>query len=309
MKYLKLPFLLPVLFAAFISCNQLEHKAPTNDIASIGMKWELVSNFSDSGYTARISLVNKKEQQLTDKNWAVFFSIAPSPLLEPGEPQPARLEHLNGDWYKLSPNAGFSLSAGDSVDIIYKATEGRIKETDQPLGIYIVFYDAAGKEERIAKIEDYTPVPFTRREQLLRGTADMEAPASAAKTYWENIDLSVLEPGQLLPIIPTPAYFSQGSGSFTLEGNAIHYTASLQNEADILSAKLKAITGKDFAVSEGNVGNKNIYLSVNPSAVTAKKPEAYRLHISENGITITGADAAGVFYGVQSLLALIPTQA
>jgi hexosaminidase len=306
MKYLKLPFLLLAAFAAFISCNQPETKAQTNDIASIGMKWELVSNFTDSGYTARINLVNKKERQLTDKNWTVFFSIAPSPVLEPNQPQPARLEHINGDWYKLSPNAGFSLAAGDSVTIDYKATGAVIKESDGPLGIYIVFYDGDGKEERIAKIEDYTLVPFTRKEQLLRGTADQEAPASATKTYGENTGLSVLKPDQLLPIIPTPVHLSQGKGNFTLEGKVIQYTSSLKNEADILSARLKEITGKDFAVSEGNADSKGIYLSVDPSAVKEKKAEAYQLSISENGVTITGFDAAGVFYGIQSLLALIP---
>ncbi|HRO47399.1 family 20 glycosylhydrolase [Agriterribacter sp.] len=308
MKYFKLPLSLLLAFTIFISCNEQATTIKQGDIAAIGMKWELVSNFTDSGYTARISLINKKEQELTDKNWAIFFSIAPSSLLQPEQPQPARLEHLNGDWYKLSPNTGFSLPAGDSIDIIYKATEARIKETDQPLGIYIVFYDGEGKEERVAKIDDYTLIPFTRREQLLRGTADQEAPASAAKTYWENASLSVLSPDQLLPVIPTPAHFSMGSGNFTLEGNAIHYTASLRNEADILSAKLKVITGKDFAVSEGNAGSKGIYLSVDPSAFKEQKAEAYRLSISENGIAITGADAAGVFYGVQSLLALIPAQ-
>src|SRR5690606_36504786 len=143
----------------------------TNDIASIGMKWELVSNFTDSGYTARISLLNKKERQLTDKNWALFFSIAPSPVLQPGQPQPAKLEHINGDWYKSATNAGFSLAAGESVSIDHKAAGSVIKESDGPLGIYIVLYDADGKEERIAKIEDYTLVPFTREEQLLRGAA------------------------------------------------------------------------------------------------------------------------------------------
>ena len=307
MKYLKLPFLLLAAFAIFISCNQPEQKAQTNDIAAIGMKWELVSNFTDSGYTARINLVNKNEQQLTDKNWAVFFSIAPSLILPPGKPQPAKLEHLNGDWYKLSPNAGFSLAPGDSIDIFYKATEGRIKETDQPLGIYMVFYDGEGKEERVAKIDDYTLIPFTRREQLLRGKADMEAPASAAKTYMENASLSVLKPDQLLPVIPTPAHFSKGRGSFTFAGTSSHYAGSLKNEAEILSERLKEITGKDFTLSEGNAGNKVIYLSVDPSALKEQKAEGYRLSIDEKGIAITGADAAGVFYGVQSLLALIPS--
>ncbi|MCO5240113.1 MAG: carbohydate-binding domain-containing protein [Chitinophagaceae bacterium] len=311
MKSFKHFFPLFLTLIIFISCRQQQStEIKQDDIAAIGMKWELVSNFSEpvQTYTARIQLINKNEQALTDKNWAIFFSIAPSPVASPDSPQPATLEHLNGDWYKLSPNAGFSLPAGDSIDILYKATEGRIKETDQPLGIYIVFYDAGGKEERIARIEDYTLIPFTRREQLLRGTADLEAPASAAKTYQENASLSVLNPDQLLPIIPTPAHFSKANGHFTLDGNAIHYTSSLKNEAGILSAKLKEITGKDFAVSEGKAESKGIYLSVDPSAFKEQKAESYRLTINEEGIVITGIDAAGAFYGIQSLLALIPSQ-
>lgn len=307
MKYIKPIFSLFIAVAFAFSCNPPQQKVQTSDVAAMGMKWELVSNFTDSGYTARINLVNKNEQPLTDKNWAVFFSIAPSKILTTDTPQPARLEHLNGDWYKLTPNAGFSLKAGDSVDIIYKATEGRIKETDQPLGIYMVFYDGEGKEERIAKIDDYTLIPFTRKEQLLRGTADMEAPASAAKTYLENASLSVLGPDQLLPIIPTPAHFSKGNGSFKLEGTPIYYVGTVKNEAEILSAKLKEITGKDFALSEGAADKKSIFLSVDPSVLKEKKPESYQLSINENGIIITGTDAAGVFYGVQSLLALIPS--
>lgn len=297
-------------FIFFISCNQQTNDTKKSDTAAIGMKWELVNNFTEpvQSYTARIQLINKNEHLLTDKNWAIFFSIAPSPILPPDSPQPASLEHLNGDWYKLSPNAGFSLPTGDSINILYKATEGRIKETDQPLGIYIVFYDAAGKEERIAKIEDYTLIPFTRREQLLRGEADAEIPASAGKTYRENTSLSVLNTDQLLPIIPTPAHISITNGNFTLNGNTIHFTSSLKNEADILSSRFKAITGKDFIVSEGKSENNGIFLSVDPSAVKEQKAESYRLSINENGISITGSDAAGVFYGIQSLLALIPTE-
>ncbi|MCC7526613.1 MAG: carbohydate-binding domain-containing protein, partial [Chitinophagaceae bacterium] len=307
MKYLNLSFLLLLAFTTFLSCNPPQQKAPTSDVAAIGMKWELVSNFTDSGYTARINLVNKNEQPLTDKNWAVFFSIAPSKVLTPDSLQPARLEHLNGDWYKLSPNTGFSLPAGDSIDILYNATEGRIKETDQPLGIYIVFYDKDGKEERIAKIDDYTLIPFTRREQLLRGKADMEAPASAAKTFLENASLTLLKPEQLLPVVPTPAHFSKGNGSFNLESVSVVYAGAIKNEAEFLSAKLKEIKGKDFAIREGSPDAKAIYLTVDPSSLQEQKAESYRLSINEKGINITGADAAGVFYGVQSLLALIPS--
>lgn len=309
MKYLKLSFLLLFFTSSFfVGCNQQPKQTETGKVAAIAMKWELVSNFTDSGYTARITLFNKEEQTLTDKNWALFFSIAPTPLLHPEQPQPASLEHLNGDWYKLSPNSGFSLHRGDSIDIYYKATEFKIKETDQPLGIYIVFYNEKGEEQRIAKIEDYTLIPFTRREQLLRTAADGEEPASPEKTFKENAALSLLSQEQLLPIIPTPGHFTIGKGQFILDNITISFTNGLSNEANILTSRLREITGKTFTASEGAVGDKSIYLSIDPSAVQEKKAEAYRLAVTEKGITITGADAAGVFYGVQSLLALVPTE-
>ncbi|HEX5026617.1 MAG TPA: family 20 glycosylhydrolase [Agriterribacter sp.] len=308
MKYFKLPFLLLAAFTPFISCKQLAQDAKKGDIASIGITWELISNFNDTAnsYTARLTLVNKKEQTLTDNNWALFFSIAPSDILHYEKPQPATLEHINGDWYKLSPNPGFSLAAGDSIDVYYKAAGAVIKESDAPLGVYIVFYNQKGEEERIAKIEDRRIIPFTRKEQLLRGVNDKEMAASPAKTYWENKDLTLLQPDQLLPIIPTPLHFSKTNGSYSLASNSISYAPALKNEADILSAKLEEITGKNFPVSESAASGKGIYLSIDTSVNQEHKAESYRLSINENGIAITGYDAAGVFYGVQSLLALVP---
>lgn len=308
MRYFNLTISVLVSFVLFAGCSQKSATINKDDVASIAMKWELVSNFTDSGYTARITLFNKAEQTLTDNNWALFFSIAPTPVLQPGEPQPASLEHLNGDWYKLSPNSGFTLAQGDSIAILYKATEFKIKETDAPLGSYIVFYDHSGKEERIAKIEDYTLLPFTRKEQLLRGPADREEAASPEKTYAQNASLSVLDTDQLLPVIPSPVHYTKGNGSFTLESTPIHYTRELDNEASFLAARLKEITGKDFKASEGAQSGKDIFLSVDPSAIPQKKAEAYRLTITDNGITIIGTDAAGVFYGIQSLLALLPSE-
>ena len=37
--------------------------------------------------------------------------------------------------------------------------------------------------------------------------------------------------------------------------------------------------------------------------------EAYSLEVATDGIRITGSDAAGVFYGIQSLRSMIPIEA
>ena len=302
---MRMRLLYPCLFLlVIISCKQNTN----TEKAAIAIKWGLVSNFQDSGYTARFYLENKGTKALTDKNWKIFFSIAPSPILPNAKAQPANVEHINGDWFTLYPNKGFNLPKGDSITIDYNAVGYLIKNTDQPLGIYIVFYDENGKEENIAAIEDYTLIPFTSKEQLLRGKEDKELPASAQKTYSENEGLSVLPENQLLPIVPTPLSFTKIDSIFELNTGTITFTDSLNEEARLLAERLKEITGKTFSTRESVTAQKGIHLSINPDEVKNQKPEAYHLTINDNGITITGYDAAGAFYGMQSLLSLIPTK-
>ncbi|MBX2926002.1 MAG: carbohydate-binding domain-containing protein [Chitinophagaceae bacterium] len=309
MKRSILLLFIPFCFiAVFQSCNSEKGQVAENATTKLAVKWELVTNFPDTGtgYTARFRLINHDSRELTDKNWALFFSIAPSPVIKTPL-QRATLEHLNGDWFRLYPNPGFFLKQGDSTDIFYKAQGAVIKETDGPLGIYIVYYDNEGREESIAEIDNYTLIPFTRKEQQLRGTADKEVAASPAKTYWENASLSVLKPDQLLPVIPTPLHYVAGNGSFTINASTrISSGEALKEEASLLVTYLKEAGGVDLAVAEsGDPGG--IHLVIDTAAVLEKRPESYRLIINEKGVTITGYDAAGVFYGIQSMLALIPT--
>jgi hexosaminidase len=308
MKYTLL--FLSAAIILIVSCSQQQKEVSKSESSGIAMQWELLSNFTDSGYAARIRLINKDDRALTDKNWKIFFSIAPSPVLPTAKPQPATLEHINGDWFRLIPNAGFSLAKGDSVDIEYKAAGYVIKNTDQPLGIYIVFYDDKGNEERIEEINDYTLIPFTRKEQLLRGKADRELPASPAKTYAENASLSLLSPDQLLPIIPSPAHFEKQKGTYPLPAaTVISFPASLNDEAQILAERLKDVSGQSFTLKADGSAENGISISIDPDAVKEKQPEGYRLVISDKGISITGYDAAGAFYGMQSLLSLVPSGA
>src|SRR5688572_3334646 len=106
-----LPVLL-LLLVVITSCKQ-EIDFATGD--KISVQWELVTNFTDEKgvFEARFVLNNKSDIDLTNKNWALFFNMAPRPILENKTPQPADLQHLNGDWYKIVPNENFELEEGD----------------------------------------------------------------------------------------------------------------------------------------------------------------------------------------------------
>src|SRR5690606_1277923 len=80
-------------------------------------------------------------------------------------------------------------------------------------------------------------------------------------------------------------------------------------EADFLQQKLAELTGTNLSIEEGQgSGEEAIFLRSGALEVAGISREAYTLDIDEKGIEIMGSDAAGVFYGIQSLIALLPTE-
>ena len=291
------------------ACRPAE-KQPADEAKKIVVSWELVSNFTDveTGFNARFTLTNGSNFPLTASNWALFFNMAPRPILPDKAAQPATVQHINGDWYKLTPNKSFALNPGATTTIGYEGTEGVNKVTDAPTGLYFVFYDADGKESNIVEVARYAVKPFVRREQMLRGKIDQQALPTPENSYKTNLAASLIPASQLQKIIPSPVKITTGGGVFSFTNSLpIQYGSGLDTEAQFLSQKLKALTGTAFrAVPSGAAGTR-ISLQIAPLSVNGINKEAYRLVIDASGVSITGSDAAGVFYGIQSLLALLPT--
>lgn len=303
-----------VIVAAFmilISCNAQVTVMETEP-SSIGVSWKLVSNFAGSGnkMAAKFIFTNKSKVGLRDSAWAIFFNVSPRTILPNDHQEPASITHINGDWYKLTPNKGFSLLPGDTLEVNYLTEESVIKETDAPLGVYIVYYEPDGKEKRIVELGDATVVPFTDKEQLLRASADKEPIQSTELDYQKNLSMHAVSAEKALPLIPQPVKFTRGTDAFKLTTSAvITAEAGLENEAAMLATKLKDLTGADYKILPGAAGTGNINLKKGRLEVNGIREEAYKLAIDKNGINIWGSDAAGVFYGIQSLIQLIPIEA
>lgn len=296
---------------AVIGCKSIQN-GEFDQAGKVAISWELVSNFvgPKDTFEAKFYLKNNGTLTLNDRDWALFFNMAPRPLTRHPAPQPATLEHINGDWYKMTPNKGFRLAPGDSLTVSYRGTEGIIKETDAPLGLYFVFYDKAGKETQIVQLDPCTVLPFTKKEQLLRGSNDEDPILTHEQQYKENLGVSPVSTDQLLKVIPTPVKVTPSKGTFTLMASTpIHYQNGLEGEAKLLAQRLKELTGGDFTVKNAAPAANAISLTTGKIIVNGITKEAYQLTINDKGISIVGSDAAGAFYGTQSLVALIPTQA
>lgn len=302
-----------VLFAlvCFFVCSLDSCKSKEESKADdISVSWKLISNFIDSkdGFEAKFSLVNHGDSTLNEHNWALFFNMSPRPITPNALSQKAVVQHINGDWYKLVPEKGFSLAPGDSIEIHYTGTEGVIKETDAPMGLYFVYYDQKGQESRVVEVTNFKVEPFMTRDQILRGRQDQLQLPTAEARYRKNEELTLLNREQLLPVLPTPWQMVKGEGRLTLSGSeSIQYGKGLEVEAKFLAEKLKGITGKSFGVKpDSEKSPAQITLQTEPLTIDGKTSEAYQLQINKEGIHIKGSDASGVFYGIQSLLALMP---
>src|SRR5688572_8176214 len=107
-------------------------------------------------------------------------------------------------------------------------------------------------------------------------------------------------------IIPEPVSIQQNEGNYNFKSNiTISSDASAKKVADWLKEKLSN-TGLPLSTVSANE-KADIVLSLNKTANTTIGKEGYQLSTSANdGIKISANEPAGLFYGAQTLLQLLP---
>ncbi len=100
-------------------------------------------------------------------------------------------------------------------------------------------------------------------------------------------------------IIPAPAILIQQAGSFSFnESTVLVADKSLKKVADMAKSY--------FHLVDGTSSKNAVVLSIDKSLKVGN--EGYRLMIDADSVEIQGKSAAGVFYGLQSLRQLMPTE-
>jgi len=115
---------------------------------------------------------------------------------------------------------------------------------------------------------------------------------------------------QGIDIIPQPSKIIKGNGNFILDGETFIYYDGKNKELGEVAKFLSFMLYKEkrnvipAKVVSGKTLPKAIVLSVNADLKTGK--EGYNLEVKKGRINITGQNAAGVFYGVQTFRQLLP---
>jgi len=125
-------------------------------------------------------------------------------------------------------------------------------------------------------------------------------------TFALSISVQAQDTDPNLGIIPAPVSVKKSAGTFVLSQETQLFADSLDNKAVIfLSDYLKNTAMLHIPLKQNSgqsISNSIILTSVGTDSLPA---EGYRLTITPNNITIA-AKGAGLFYGIQTLIQLIP---
>lgn len=111
-------------------------------------------------------------------------------------------------------------------------------------------------------------------------------------------------------IIPVPANYQEGNGSFTISPTSkiVLLGSNLKKSATQLQKQIEKMFGFTVQIIEqktkASTGKNNIVL--NYARLDYPIPGAYNLSVTSNEVYIVGDNEQGVFYAIQSLLQLMP---
>ncbi len=114
---------------------------------------------------------------------------------------------------------------------------------------------------------------------------------------------------QIFPLIPFPNRIQKVAGTFSINENTVIFANNSSNEANYLQHYLLDNYGlKIKIVYEVNKVNNVISFLIAPAKIDINDKEKYQLNIDSNSIKIFAVDNAGIFYGIQTLIQLLPIE-
>ena len=283
-------------------------------VAAFTTTWRLLENLPDDRFRAEFTLRNNMNEPLAP-SWALYFNSRGQISPKSVEP-PLVLDHIDGDLYVLRPDKSCPPMAPGEIRVVrYVGEPFAINLSDAPSGCYLVVTDAAGSDCPPVEV----PIEigaFPTAAKIRRGAADQMPVVTAESRYAANAVLKKLPADELPIVIPTPVEAARTPGEVMIEpSTTISFEPSLENEAKLLAENLKQAFDLrlDLQTAPG-VERNSIRLKLGKVQIgnVSKRPgdEAYTLTVKPNtGVEIVGTDPAGVFYGIQTLRALVPLEA
>ncbi len=276
------------------------------DPADLRLEWQLIQNQyqGKSLSLTKLSLSNEGKKALPRSGWALYFNFVRPVVAEFSRPFGLEAEHLGGDWFRFKLLPTFpGIPGGGKYEVDLVADLWLLNKTDAPNGFYVAFDSDPEKGYALSPTKI---VPPTQPERLATGPEDKAPAMTPGLAYHQNESTLNIPIDSLRPIFPTPAWFEYQKGAYLLKPSVeINTDPAFKQEAEWLAKALTPLLDK----SEIRVGSaRRSGISLKMSSIPIP-PECYRLEISEElGIVISASSPAGIFYGMQSLMTLLPPE-
>ena len=280
------------LFASCTSSNQQDYT----------ITWQITDNSLNPGKsTSELHIQNTSGRTLESSGWSLYFNYIRTinPESVTGN---VNIERVNGDFYEITPTNEFTtVSQNESATVSFSANGISIKESDAPSGFYFAFDDQTISNIGRAEIGNIALDSLYQQFDKL--------PRPNAEYYYEKFKgVTSLPKDSISKITPKPKFLSQQEDTFVItEDLTIAAPSILLEEVELLAKHIQNFSSiKPKSITQENKTSNNtaaIILDIDDVVLNGKQQgaEAYNLQVSGDGIRLTGSDAAGVYYGIQSL--------
>jgi len=271
---------------------------------NIKIDWQLVSNNyqGEDQFLATYRLTNaNKDAPLPAAGWTIYFNQTRE-VVKKAVGYGMEIEQIQGDLYRLYPTAAFKgLNPGESIVLECISGAWVFNISDAPAGFYLVWDAAPATIYAITKVTASPPSDF---EKFKRSALQKNDQITPEMVFEQNKNIADIPNSQLPKIFPSPVSCTEKTGNFSINAaTTIAADPFFEKEAAWLVTELGVLTGNKPRMKSLPQGT--IRLRLDKSIAL----EGYTLDISTNGIELSAAEPAGMFYGIQSLKCLFPTAA
>lgn len=284
-------FIAMLIFLAGTRANASTTDSPPFNAHDLQIKWEVVQDdYQNKAQSLNaITLTNTGKNTLPASGWKMYFN-SPHDFLPVSPTGNVRVDHINGDLFSFTPLSTFGeLKPGTSVRIEFIDTDNIVNFTDAPEGIYLVWDSQPDKGYATG---NFSITPF---KPAYKGLITPET------IYNQNKEIIDIPEKQLTKVFPTPVSYSETKGFFRLNsGVQIVNDSRFEKEAELLTDRFRTMLESSSQASENTI--KLVYKD-------GMNSEGYAMEVKPKAIFIVASTPAGAFYGIQSLLSLMPPSA
>ncbi|MBN8430901.1 carbohydate-binding domain-containing protein [Microbulbifer salipaludis] len=260
-------------------------------------------------FTYRISLINNGPAIGADeRDWQLYFHSVRRALALTNS-DAFTLERVNGDLHRLTPTDSFAgIASGETLPLDLLAENWIQFESDFQPRLFVVGADGEPLVIRSTDTDDLSDMvlPITKNDpnNWKRAADDANTLATAASRFAQfSADAApVAESGWRSRIIPQPVSMTLPQGASVVLPQGIALAAEGLSGGSVAALEQRIAT---LGLAADGAKGYPVVVAVNADAFEGQPAGAYRLSVTEEGASVSGADESGAFYGVQSLLALV----